>query len=115
MVFHFVLGMCIAHPKPSFMNLNRYSRFSTISGSISALLCFLTTLLHAHPGHYHPDETDEFDFLRSTFLHSHGAWDYFLIAVALASVATVFLSRRSSLRVGAIAMAVGALVLVPIL
>ena len=72
------------------------------------------TLLLAHPGHYHPDEADEFDFLRATFLHSHGALDYVLAAVAISSIAVACLNGRPVIRIGAAALALGALVSLPI-
>jgi hypothetical protein len=47
---------------------------------VSSLLCwmmgFAPCLLLAHPGHYHQDETDEFDFLKANFLHTHGALEW---------------------------------------
>ena len=72
-------------------------------------------MLFAHPGHYHPDETDEFDFLRTSFLHSHGALDYLLAAVVVASLAVALLSGRPNVRIGALAAALGSLALLPIL
>lgn len=82
---------------------------------ISAAVCFIPSLLLAHPGHSHPDETDEFDFLRATFFHSHGALDYGIAAVAVISLAVVCLHGKPAVRIGALATALGALALLPIL
>jgi hypothetical protein len=82
---------------------------------LGVVTCFLPTLLLAHPGHYHPDETDEFDFLRATFLHSHGALDFVLIGLALASLAVVLLNGRPGLRITALAVGLASLSLLPIL
>jgi len=76
-----------------------------------ATLVMLPALLLAHPGHYHPpDETDEFDFLRSTFLHSHGAWDYVFAAIALCSLGTAVFAGKRPVKVGAILLAIGSIV-----
>lgn len=76
---------------------------------VCAMICLSPSLAMAHPGHYHPDETDEFDFFRSTILHSHGALDYVLIGVAAFSLAVAILKTGTSVRLGACALAVGAL------
>jgi hypothetical protein len=65
--------------------------------------------LSAHPGHYHPDETDEFDFLRATFFHSHGALDYLLAGVAVSAVLVACLHGKSEVRIGAVLLALGSL------
>jgi hypothetical protein len=67
-------------------------------------VCLFPTLLLAHPGHYHPDETDEFDMIRSMFLHSHGSFDWLLIGLALASLAAAALVVRPVHRISAIAL-----------
>jgi hypothetical protein len=82
---------------------------------VGVLTCLFPTLLVAHPGHYHPDETDEFDFFRATFFHSHGALDYVLIGLVVASLAVVVLNGKPGLRVSALAVALISLVLLPIL
>ncbi len=82
---------------------------------VGAFSCLFPSLLLAHPGHYHPDETDEFDFFRATFLHSHGALDFALIGLALASLAVVVLNGRPGLRISALAVGVVSLALLPIL
>jgi hypothetical protein len=96
------------------MNLIRHSRRGA-SFVLSAAVCFAPSLLSAHPGHYHPDETDEFDFLKSTLLHSHGALDYLLAAVALGSIAVVCLHGRTPVRISALLLAMGSLSLIPLL
>ena len=80
-----------------------------------AAVCLVPSLLHAHPGHYHPDETDEFDFLRATFFHSHGAMDYLLAAIAISCFALSYFHGRPAVRVTAIITALGSLALLPIL
>ncbi|MGL4400274.1 MAG: hypothetical protein ACRCXD_10430 [Luteolibacter sp.] len=86
-----------------------------VTRSISAVTCSLPGLLLAHPGHYHPDETDEFDFFKATFLHSHGALDLVLMSLALASLAVFVLNGRPGFRISALAVGLGSLVLLPIL
>jgi hypothetical protein len=63
----------------------------------------------AHPGHYHPDETDEFDFLRAMFFHSHGVFDFVLGGVVIVSLVVAFFSKGRHLRMGALGLALGAL------
>jgi hypothetical protein len=82
---------------------------------VFAAACLLPSLASAHPGHYHPDETDEFDFLRATFFHSHGSLDYVLAAVVVVSVAVACLHGRPAVRLGAMAAALGSLALLPLL
>lgn len=82
---------------------------------LAVITCSVPSLLLAHPGHYHPDETDEFDFFRATFLHSHGALDFVLIGLAVASLATALFAGRPGLRFGAIAVGLVSLVLLPVL
>jgi hypothetical protein len=72
-------------------------------------------LLSAHPGHYHPDETDEFDFLRATFFHSHGKLDYVLAAIVISSIAVVYFNGKAAIRLSAAALALGSLAMLPIL
>jgi hypothetical protein len=81
---------------------------------ISAATALVPSLLSAHPGHYH-GETDEFDFIRATFLHSHGALDYVLAGVALASIAVVCLHGRPPVRISAMILAAASLALIPVL
>jgi len=81
----------------------------------AAAIAGFPAILAAHPGHYHPDETDEFDFFRATFFHSHGAFDYILAAVAIGCVATAFFSTRRAVRIGAMVTAAASLALLPIL
>ncbi len=98
------------------MNSIKYSRLHLSVGRlVCALACFFPTLLLAHPGHHHPDEVDEFDFLRATFLHSHGAMDYLIAAVVLASLAVVCLHGQPRIRITAMIVALGSLALLPIL
>jgi hypothetical protein len=78
-------------------------------GRILALLAVSSTSLLAHPGHYHPDETDEFDFLTSSLLHSHGAMDFILGGVALASLGVAFFRKGKAARLAAATLALGAI------
>lgn len=81
---------------------------------VSAAACCLPSILFAHPGHYHPDETDEFDFLRATFFHSHGTLDYILAAVVISSLALACLHGKFAVRAGALAAALGSIGLLAI-
>ncbi|RYD28129.1 MAG: hypothetical protein EOP87_20110 [Verrucomicrobiaceae bacterium] len=82
---------------------------------LCAVVCLFPSLLLAHPGHYHPDETDEFDFFRANLLHSHGALDYVLGAVALSCLVLSCMSGRRSVRVAAFVAALGSIALLPVL
>ena len=82
---------------------------------LCATVCLFPSLLLAHPGHYHPDETDEFDFFRALFFHSHGTLDYVIAAVALLSLAVVCFHGKSSVRIAALVAAAGSCSLLPIL
>jgi hypothetical protein len=81
---------------------------------VCATACLFPAILSAHPGHYHPDETDEFDFLRTTFFHSHGALDYLLAAVIISSIAVAWCNGKPAVRISAAAMALGSLAMLPI-
>lgn len=85
---------------------------SRLTGAVS---CLFPAVLLAHPGHYHPDETDEFDFFRATVLHSHGALDYVLIGLAVASLAVAVFNGRRGFRISALAVGLASLSLLPIL
>ena len=87
----------------------------TIGRIFCSLVCFFPALLLAHPGHYHPDDTDEFDFFRATFLHSHGALDYLIGAIIVSSLAVVCLHGKIKVRIAAMIVALGSLALLPIL
>ena len=91
------------------------TRRPSLAPLFAAVIAGFPAILLAHPGHYHPDETDEFDFFRATFFHSHGAFDYIFAAVAIVCVATAFFSTRPAVRIGAIVTAVASLALLPIL
>ena len=77
------------------------------------MLVFSPSLLLAHPGHHHPDETDEFDFLRATFFHRHGDMDYVLAVVVLLSLGIAIFAGKRSFRVGASIVACGSLIVIP--
>lgn len=80
-----------------------------------SMVCFVPSVLMAHPGHYHPDETDEFDFLRATFFHTHGALEFALAALVIASISVGCLNHKPAIRYSALAMALGSLWMLPIL
>ena len=81
---------------------------------VCSAACLFPAILSAHPGHYHPDETDEFDFLRATFFHSHGALDYLLAAVVISSIAVAYFNGKPAVRISAAALALGSLAMLPI-
>lgn len=98
------------------MKLSRSFQWpSSATRLLGAAVCLVPSLLLAHPGHYHPDETDEFDFFRATFLHSHGAMDYLLVAIAVVSLVLAIMNGRPAVRVSAAVAALGSLALIPIL
>ena len=72
-----------------------------------SVICLWPSLLMAHPGHYHPDETDEFDFLSAYFFHSHGAFDYLIFAVLISSLVMVFFNSKLAVRIAAIVATLG--------
>ena len=80
-----------------------------------ATLCLFPSVLSAHPGHDHLDEIDEFDVLRATFFHSHGALDYILAAILISCIAVACYNGKSAVRVSAAALALAALAMLPIL
>jgi len=98
------------------MKFSKPSMWSdTAARLLGAVIGLAPSLLLAHPGHYHPDETDEFDFLRATFFHSHGAMDYLLAAIAISSLAVSCFHARPAIRLTALVTALGSLALLPIL
>ena len=68
-----------------------------LQGALLACLLLLPALASAHPGHYHPEEEDEFDQFRADYFHLHGYLEIGLAAVALA--AAVLWRFHSSRRV----------------
>lgn len=107
------LGMSAARVKPLTMNrLSALLRFVSVGRLLSFIVCLFPSWLVAHPGHYHPDEVDEFDFFRATIFHSHGAVDLVIAAVALGSVAMLCLHGKRPVRIAA---ALVALVTIPLL
>ena len=79
------------------------------------MACSIPSVLLAHPGHYHPDETDEFDMLQATLFHSHGVLDFGITAVAVISLVVVCFHTKQAVRISALAAALGSLALLPIL
>ena len=87
---------------------------SRVSRLLCGIICFLPSLLLAHPGHYHPDETDEFDFLRATFLHTHGALEISLACLAIAALVVLWFHKNPVVRVGALAAGFVSVVMIAI-
>lgn len=82
------------------------TKFRAMLQPLVILVCTQLPTL-AHPGHYHPPgEDDEFDALRSDWLHLHGWFEAALALVALAAVLVFRMSTRPAVRVGA-ALAIG--------
>lgn len=94
------------------MNRSSYSCWSRL---IAVAAIGWPSLASAHPGHYHPDETDEFDFLRAMFFHSHGSLDYVVAAVAISSMVVAFLHGDRTVRISAGAMALASVCMLPVL
>ena len=110
------LGITHAQLHPQLMKIPRPSPcYLPFARWMSAVVCFAPALLSAHPGHYHPDETDEFDFLRATYLHSHGALDYVLAAIIISCIALACYNSKPAIRISAGALALGALAMLPII
>jgi hypothetical protein len=80
-----------------------------IRSLFAAGFCLLPSLALAHPGHYHPDEQDEFDALRASFLHLHGNLEIALAVAALASAAVFMILRNRPARLAAALTFCGAL------
>ncbi|RYD48672.1 MAG: hypothetical protein EOP85_03100 [Verrucomicrobiaceae bacterium] len=98
------------------MKFSQPIQWSSIAARLfCAVVCFFPSLLLAHPGHYHPDETDEFDFFKANFLHSHGAIDYVLGAVALTCLVLSCVSVKRGVRIAAFVAALGSIALLPVL
>ena len=108
--------MANAQMHPELMRIPRPLHwYQSLPRWISAAACFVPALLSAHPGHYHPDETDEFELLRATFLHSHGGLDYVLAGIAISCIAVACYTSKPALRISAATLALGALAALPII
>lgn len=98
------------------MKTSSSSLLQHASARVLALtVAFFPMLVQAHPGHYHPEETDEFDFFKATFFHSHGMVDYLVAAVFLLSIACLIFSGKRSVKLASLATAIGSLVVLPLL
>ncbi|MEO5716020.1 MAG: hypothetical protein ABIT37_21245 [Luteolibacter sp.] len=91
---------------------NRYLPFKRL---VFAGVCLLPALASAHPGHYHPDESDEFDFFRATFFHTHGALEYVLAGLVILNIAVVCLNHKPVVRFAALALAIASLSAISVL
>ena len=110
LVFPFLLGMSGARNQAQPMKFSCVHRLgSRIRIAIVGVAVCLPALASAHPGHYHPDETDEFDFLRATVFHSHGALDFVMATVAIVSVITAVFPTKPAVRIGALAAGIASL------
>jgi hypothetical protein len=85
------------------------NRFLSFTRLLFAGVCLLPMMASAHPGHFHPDETDEFDFLRATFFHTHGALEYLLASLVILNMVVACLNRKPTVRFAALALAIASL------
>jgi hypothetical protein len=98
------------------MRIFRSSQPCQFAGRWCVLIyCLLASAAQAHPGHVHPDETDEFDLIRTLFFHSHGMFDYLLVAVMVGSVVVGGMHHRRSVRIGALTVAATSFALLPMI
>lgn len=110
------LGMSVASLQyPSMNDLRMADAKTTVVRLFCTAACFLPSLLMAHPGHYHPDETDEFDFLRVTFFHTHGAIEYVMAALVIVSVTLTCLNPKPKVQLAAVALALASIGMLPLL
>lgn len=77
-----------------------------------AFVLFVPSILAAHPGHYHPDEEDEFDQLRADYFHLHGYLEIGLAAVALAAIGLLHFHSNRKVKIGAALAFSGSLALI---
>lgn len=94
------------------MKTNAYSRPAAFLAMV-LLSLFAAVNALAHPGHYHPPgEEDEFDALRSDWLHIHGLWEISLAIIALAAVVVFKVNKNRGVRVAAALAFGGSLALI---
>ena len=77
-----------------------------------ALVLLVPAIAAAHPGHYHPDEEDEFDQLRADYFHLHGYLEIGLAAVALAAIGVLYFHSNRKVKIGAAIAFFGSLSLI---
>lgn len=114
MVFALALGMVNARRQTSYRHMKRPIPSTWLRSGcriLCSLACLFPSLLLAHPGHFHPDETDEFDFIRATLMHSHGSLDLVIGAVAVISIGMVCIHGNRRIRIAAGLVALGSLAL----
>ncbi len=110
------LGMSVATLQHSLMkNLQMADAKTLVVRLFCTAACFLPSLLMAHPGHFHPDETDEFDFLKVTFFHTHGAFEYVMTALVIVSITLTCLNPKPKVQLAALALAFASLGMLPLL
>jgi|GEM_PF-2923555 len=91
------------------------NRFLSLKRLVLAGVYLLPSIASAHPGHYHPDETDEFDFFRATFFHTHGALEYLLASLVILNIVVVCLNQKPAVRFAALALAIVSLSAISVL
>ena len=77
-----------------------------------AFVLLVPSILVAHPGHYHPDEEDEFDQLRADYFHLHGYLEIGLAAVALIAIGVLHFHSNGKVKIGAALAFGGSLALI---
>jgi hypothetical protein len=77
-----------------------------------ASVLLVPAILSAHPGHYHPDEEDEFDQLRADYFHLHGYLEIGLAAVALVAIGLLHFHSNRKVKIGAAIAFSGSLALI---
>ena len=91
------------------MQLLMNPRIPGVTACVAAAVSFFPSMALAHPGHAHPDETDEFDFFLSQVFHSHGLLDYVIIAVMIGSLLGACFAEKQVLRICALVAGLGSL------
>ncbi len=72
-------------------------------------VCLLPVMASAHPGHYHPDETDEFDFFTAALFHSHGPLECGLALLVIINLLVACMNQKLSVRFSALTLAIASL------
>ena len=83
-----------------------------LQGALLACLLLFPALAFAHPGHYHPEEEDEFDQFRADYFHLHGYLEIGLAAVALAAAVLWRFHASRRVKIGAAIVFGGSLALI---
>jgi len=91
--------------------MNCHAPPHVIGKFLAAGIYLIPALALAHPGHFHPGEEDEFDAIRSEFLHLHGNLEIGLAILALAALLVFGFHRNSRIRLVAAVTLGGSLAL----